>query len=315
MNEPDWMRDPVPLADRRPVVSQALVALDWHALMAEPPTPAPTIRPGLPEEGVTVLAGSPKVGKTLFASQTAIESNRPALFIVEEGTLSSIAYRMSRQALGLDIAAPPITVLHRQRIRLDSRGSVDRLLGLVDQLRPGLVVLDPLNRLHGADENRPSAMTPVMDAMARIAYDRHCAVLAIHHLAKPSQERRGDVWDRFRGAGSIRSGTDANLAMDGSGDHVKLVGEFRDADPLVEHLELDREWLLFHPGEAPEAPAKVDPMALRTFVLDRGQVTARQVMEQFSVTKVTALKALRNLGCDEYAGTRGILAFSLGTVQ
>ena len=93
-------------------------------------------------------------------------------------------------------------------------------------------------------------MTPVMDAMAGIAYDLETAVLAIHHLAKPSAERRGDVWDRFRGASSIRSGTDANLALDGTGNRVKLVGEFRDSEPLLEHLELDRKSLLFQAGRA-----------------------------------------------------------------
>lgn len=312
--EPAWMREsqsaPTPQRVRRP--APVLPVLDWEALSAEPLTPPPTIRPGLPEVGVTVLAGSPKVGKTLWASQTALASGRTALLVIEEGNLAGIAYRLRRQAAALELDSPPISVMHRNRVRLDDRDSVARLLDVVAQLRPALVVLDPLNRLHGADENRPTMMTPVMDAMARIAYDHHCAVLAIHHLAKPSAERRGDIWDRYRGASSIRSGTDANLALDGSGDRVKLVGEFRDAEPLLEHLELDRDALLFHPADAPEAPSKVDPIALRAFVEERRQVTARQVVEAFSVSKPTALKSLRAMGCDEYEGPRSVLTFALG---
>lgn len=190
-----------------------------------------------------------------------------------------------------------------------------KLREVVTALQPALVVLDPLNRLHGADENRPTQMTPVMDALAGIAYDCRTSVLAIHHLGKPSIERRGDIWDRFRGASSIRSGTDANLALDGNGEHVKLVSEFRDAEPLVEHLQLDPKALIFRPGEPPEAPNNVDALALRLYVSDRGQVTARQVMTEFSVAKHTALRALRALGCDEFEGVRGALSFSLGTVQ
>src|SRR6478735_2720283 len=69
--------------------------LDWSALMAIPPEPPPELRRGVPEIGVTVLAGSPKVGKTLWASQTALETGRRALLVIEEGSLAGIAYRLT----------------------------------------------------------------------------------------------------------------------------------------------------------------------------------------------------------------------------
>lgn len=304
-----------PRPSARPARS-AVVAIPWSELMANPPAVPPQLRPGVPEVGVTVLAGSPKVGKTLWAFQAALELRRPALLVIEEGTLAGIAYRLSRQAAELGIDNPPLTIVHRQRIRLDNASSVDRLRAVVETIRPALVVMDPLNRLHGADENRPTQMTPVMDALAGIAYDFQTAVLCIHHLSKPSMERRGDVWDRFRGASSIRSGTDANLALDGgSGDRVHLVGEFRDAEPLSQYLELDRDALLFHEADAPEPPAKVDPSALRAFVERRQQVVASQVMAEFGVSKNTALRSLRALGCDEFEGPRHVATFTLRTVQ
>ena len=37
----------------------------------------------------------------------------------------------------------------------------------------------------------------------------------------------------------------------GLGRVVKLVGEFRDAEPLLEHLELDPDALVFRPADAP----------------------------------------------------------------
>ena len=240
--------------------------MSWADVMAQPPDPPPQLRDGIPLVGVTVLAGSPKVGKSLWSSQIALESRRPALLVIEEGSIAGIAYRLRHQAGALGIETPPLSVLHRRRVRLDNAGSVKHLREVVRELRPALVVLDPLNRLHGADENRPTQMTPVMDALAGIAYDFECAVLAVHHLSKPSAERRGDIWDRFRGAGAIRSGTDANLAMDDAGATLRLVGEFRDAEPLSQRLELDREALLFHEAEAPDMPSKVDPIALREFV-------------------------------------------------
>lgn len=314
-----WDHDVTADAVTRPAPTHAIdkrgrsQLMRWTDLLAAPPTPPPVLRPGIPEVGVTVLAGSPKVGKTLWSSQAALELRRPVLLVIEEGSLEGIRFRLARQAAALDIEDPPLIVMYRHRVRLDARSSVDALRAIVRAERPALVVLDPLNRLHGADENRPTQMTPVMDAMAGIAYDYGTAVLAIHHLAKPSAERRGDIWDRYRGASSIRSGTDANLALDGTGDHVKLVGEFRDAEPLIEWLDLDRDALLFRPGEGPESvPAKVDPIALRAFVDERGMVTARQVMDAFTVARHTALGALRGLGCDELEGPNRQLRFTLG---
>lgn len=306
-----------PVMTRERVRYIAPTVITWPELMAEPETPPPTIRAGIPEVGDTVLAGAPKAGKSLWASQMALESGRPTLLVIEEGSRAGIAFRLRKQAAGLDIAAPPITVMYRQRIRLDDRGSVARLRACVAETQPALVILDPLNRLHGADENKPSQMTPVMDALAELAYeDGGRAVVAIHHVNKPSADRRGDLWDRMRGASSIRSGTDANLILDGdTGTYRRLVGEFRDAEPLLEHLEFDRDALLFRPGTAPEAPAKVDPMALREYVESRGQVIWRQIAEEFRVSRNTAITALRALGCDEYPGARGALTFSLSTRQ
>ena len=290
--------------------------LTWTELMDCPSEPPPQLRPGIPEIGVTVLAGSPKVGKTLWASQVALELRKPTLFVVEEGSLNGISYRMRHQADRLGITEPPpVEVWHREGVQLDRPANLKRLSERASTLNPALVVLDPLNRLHSADENRPSQMTRVMEALAELAYSNACAVLAIHHLSKPSAERRGDIWDRLRGAGSIRSGTDSNLAMDAAGTRVRLVGEFRDAEPLSQWLELDRDSLLFSGAEAPEAPAKVNPVLLGEFLERRGDVTAAQVMKEFDVSRHTALDALRALRCDEWEGSRRQLHFSLRTAS
>lgn len=285
--------------------------MSWKELMAMPPEPPPRIAPGIPQVGVTVIAGEPKVGKTVLLCQRAIETRLPVLLVIEEGDHNGISYRLRRQADELGINEPPIDVWHRQRIRLDNPASVRRLREAVAYVRPAIVGLDPFNKLHGADENKPTQMTPVMEAMAAIAYDYECAVVAVHHLGKPSVERRGSIWDRFRGATSIRSGTDANLALDGAGERVKLEGEFRDAEPLSMWLELDRDALIFRDADAPEASAKVDPIELRAFVQERQTVTARQVEERFSVSRHTALKSLRGLGCEEFEGPRKQLSFTL----
>lgn len=329
-------------AGRQMTAAKVLRTMDLHELETAQPNPPPMLGI-IPLVGLTVLAGAPKVGKSLLASQMALcvgqtvdageTATDPAMFlghdltaalgdtigtallVMEEGSLAGISYRVRYQRGALGIEASSVNVAHRQRIRLDEKGSRIALREWVKEWRPSLVVLDPLNRLHGADENRPTQMTPVMDTMAGIAYDYGCAVLAVHHLAKPSAERRGDIWDRFRGASSIRSGTDANLAMDGTGQRVELVGEYRDAEPLRTYMELDRESLTFRLADAPTLPGKIDRDELDAFLAGKQQVTVREVAAKFAASKNTAQTALDSLGLDTYDGPRGTRFYLTGTAQ
>jgi hypothetical protein len=278
--------------------------MSWAEIMAEPDEPVPTIAPGIPKVGLTVLAGSPKVGKSLYLTETALTVGR-TLLVFEEGSRSGIAYRLRRQAEALNVKEPDLRLLHLAHMRLDNRENVKRLRELVAEYKPVMVGLDPLNRLHGADENRPSQMTPVMDALAGIAYDFGCSVTCVHHLGKPSMERRGDIWDRFRGASSIRSGTDSNLILDNAGHQLHLVGEFRDAEPLSRYLVLDRDTLTFSEGEAPDA-SKVKAVDLLAFVLERGETGAREVMAAFGCSRNIAKERLDALAeLDKFEGARG----------
>jgi hypothetical protein len=149
--------------ERRETTSNGLAVLSWADILAEPPEPPPTIAPGIPKVGLAVLAGPPKVGKTLQASQTALTVGR-SLLVIEEGSMAGVAFRLRHQAMALGIDKPDVAVVHRQGIRLDNRGNLARVRAYVAATRPTMVVLDPLNRLHAGDENRPSQMMPRVEA-------------------------------------------------------------------------------------------------------------------------------------------------------
>lgn len=325
--EPEWLGEKA-IGQRieRPTGLKTHSMTELVEMSVEPP---PQLVEGVvPEVGSEVLAGPPKVGKTLLASQLALAvasdaeaeflgratCKGPVLIVVEEGSIAGLSWRLRHQCAALGITSANIEIAHRQRVRLDEKRSVEVLREKVAAMRPKLVVLDPLNRLHGADENRPTQMTPVMDALAGIAYDFSCAVLAIHHLSKPSSERTGPIWDRFRGATSIRSGTDANLALEGGGTSVQLFGEFRDAEPLSEYLELDRETLTFRSIEGPSVTRKIDEADLRAFIEERTQVTVSEVAKRFTSSRPTARVSLESLpDISWYDGPRSTRFYMLGT--
>lgn len=283
-------------------------------LAATDERPADFLAFGIPKVGVTVQAGPPKVGKSLLAGQLAlaVASGLPeclgqrvgtggVVYVIEEGSQQGLAWRVRRQMAGLGLDRAAVRFAYRQRVRLDERASVAALRGLVTAMRPALIVMDPLNRLHGRDENRPSDMTPVMDAAAAIAYDLACAVLIVHHVAKPSQERGGGrTADLIRGAGAIRAASDANLVLRPRGSDtsglVHVVGEFRDSDPLDVTLELDRESLLFRLADEPHASRAISEEELVSFVEEAGRVTAAQVAARFGVrSKKTAQARLEEV--------------------
>jgi hypothetical protein len=326
-DEPEWMGRPRPASTGR---DQPFRTVSFAELRTVHHVPPPRAAIGVAKVGVTVNAGSPKVGKTTFQTQMAVHvaaqtidtflgepvATGPVLLVIEEGAIDGIAWRLRRQAEAAGVDELPIELAHRQRIRLDDKLSVRRLRDHVRSLRPAMVVLDPLNRLHSQDENKPTAMTPVMDALADISAEGSCAVVAIHHLGKPSMDRGGSVWDRFRGASSIRSATDGNLALDANRGGIRLRGEFRDAEPLDVWLTFDREALTFDLAERPEAPSKVNPSELRDFVTEKQQVTAREVMERFGVSRHTAIAALEAGDFDRMEGARNTgIYFISGTVQ
>jgi len=303
--ELEWDGLTEPLTRPTRGLSKRLEPMAWAEITAQPDNPPPTLAPGIPQVGLTVLAGPPKVGKSLWLTQTAIAAGGRALVVFEEGSLGGVAYRLRRQAAALAVSEPALHVLHRQRVRLDDKRSVAALRALVADLGPVLVGFDPLNRLHGADENRPSQMTPIMDALAGIAYDYGTAVVAIHHTGKPSVERRGGTFDLFRGASSIRSGTDANLVLQAAGERLHLVGEFRDAEPLSMYLRLDRDRLTFSETDAPDA-SKVKAGDLLAFVRETGEVGAAEVALRFGCSRNTAKARLDDLAeLDSFTGPRG----------
>jgi hypothetical protein len=312
----------------------ALTGITTAQLLAEPDEPVPFHTPDLiPAEGLVVLAAAPKVGKTILMSQLALVTGsddgppRPlflgrvvepgrVLYVLEEGSRESLRFRVRRQMEGLSICRSSVTWALQAHLRLDNERSVKNLRARVADIEPGLVVLDPLNRLHGLDENRPSEMARVMGAAVSVVQEAHCAVVVLHHLTKPNAEHRGRLVDRIRGAGSIVGATDANLVMEPQGaGRVRLEGEFRDAEPITLFLDLDPERLLFSQSLAERAPGKVPTVDLLTFLDERTRVTARDVMDRFGCSKVTALAALEETpGLDRTTGSRGQLHY-FRTVQ
>ena len=134
---------------------------------------------GLWAEGaVGCIGGTPKSGKTWLALEMALSvaSATPCLGrfpVPHRGTVLLYAAEDSAEALrdrarelasarGLDLEGLPVGLITEPSLRLDLPSHQLRLAATVAKLTPRLLVLDPLVRLHRADENSSSEISGLL---------------------------------------------------------------------------------------------------------------------------------------------------------
>lgn len=90
--------------------------------------------------------------------------------------------------------------------RLDSERGRRNFMGWMRDLKPVLAVIDPLNRLHSANENDASEMMMILGPLGMLAHELRMCLLIIHHITKPPKDAKPDAnlspYD-MRGTGAL----------------------------------------------------------------------------------------------------------------
>jgi hypothetical protein len=213
-------------------------------------------------QAVGFIAGQPKLGKTWLALDLALSvaTATPCLDtypVRDPGDvllyLAEDPPHMVRQRLfglcarrGLDLDPVPIHVITAPTLRLDLADDRDRLTALVDVLKPRLLVLDPLVRLHRRDENHSGEIAELLSYLRELQRAYALAVLVVHHMRKSGAARGGQA---LRGSGDLHAWTDSALYLQTARGATQLAIEHRAApaqDPV--HLRLATPP---HPGALP----------------------------------------------------------------
>jgi len=155
----------------------------------------------LPKEGVGILAGPAGYGKSWMLLDLAIECARGGKWLghfmttscnilyVDEESSSGLLRKRLRKLLGakkLPANGQKAYFCVGQGICLTKPGSVERLRQLIDALRPGLVIVDSLIRVHRAEENSASDMSQVFAVVKGLVREFGCSFLFADHQRKPS---------------------------------------------------------------------------------------------------------------------------------
>lgn len=208
-------------------------------------------------EAVGCLAGHPKLGKTWLGLEVAVavasgtpclgrfEVDLPgrALVYLAEDALPDVRTRvesLSRRR-GIDVGELDLHVITAPRLRLDVDKDQVRLAAALEALKPRLLLLDPLVRMHQADENRASEISSMLGFLRELQRSHHVAIMLVHHCTK---DRRAEPGASLRGSGDIWAFGDSYLYLSRKHEHLVLTVEHRAApapDPIMLDLVADDE--------------------------------------------------------------------------
>ncbi|MDE2766464.1 MAG: AAA family ATPase [Chloroflexota bacterium] len=211
------------------------------------------------EQGVGIVGGEPKCGKSFLALDLAVavaagvpclrrfaaDEPGPVLLFAAEDAGHIVRARLQgiASAAGARFETLDIAVIDVPALRLDHRADRQRLVETVERIRPRLVVLDPLVRLHGVDENTVADVAPILGFLRDIQRRFATAVVLVHHARKSGATRPGQA---LRGSSELHAWGDSNLYLRRRDNQIVMTVEHR-AAPGLNDIEIE----LADDGEGP----------------------------------------------------------------
>ena len=291
------------------------------------PTALPVVRaselaPGEPQQswllhemwaagGVGVLGGPPKSCKSWMGLEMAVsvasqtpclgsfrpqKRGRALLFMAEDSDrvvrarLESLCRHRERELASLDIF-----VITAPSLRIDLEVEQRRLRATLLELRPDMLLLDPLVRLHRKDENSASEISPMLAYLRELQREFDTAIVLVHHARKNGTSTQ--LGQSLRGSSDLHAFGDSNLYLQRKRDKLVMTLEHR-AAPSPEPLELR-----LIGGETPHLEI-VGPVtssdeqineAVRDLIVREGPMTRAQLRDRLQARNARVGEALREL--------------------
>ena len=236
-----WMEDTVGMMSGPPKAFKTWLALDL---------------------GISVASGTSFMGKSSFSWGKQRNERNNVLLVQEEDPRVVLAYRLGRilesrgfdaggyksseakvkgDGITLKVAEPiPLYIVSSSGFNLKEANYIEWLEETIDDLRPRLVILDPLLVMLGdVDEFKGGEIASLLRPIKLLRDRYECSFCIVHHTYKPPQ--KGDT----RRAGEQLYGSMAFHAWLESALHVRGVGDVDE----TRTVEISREFKAAPTGE------------------------------------------------------------------
>ena len=174
--------------------------------VGEPPW---LVKPFIVEQGITLVAGEQKSGKTFFTGYLIgllLASNKRVLLVEEEGSAVMVRQRLEPF---IPLEADGLFIAFRKQHELMSRKGIDRLIRMAQHVEADVIALDPLIFLMDGDENDTAAMRSAMQGVLRLATETGAGIILNHHVRKAPSSGRGNVTSAdVRGSSTLMGAAD-----------------------------------------------------------------------------------------------------------
>ncbi len=195
------------------------------------------------------------------------------------------------RARTLDLDGLAVGLITEPALRLDVPGHRLRLSATVETLKPRLLVLDPLVRLHRADENSSSEISELLGFLRALQRTHGVAIAVVHHVRKSGAGQPGQS---LRGSGDLHAWGDSNLYLLRRKGRLQLHAEHR-SHPSPEPLGIE---LLSSPArlEIQELPEVTDDLEQAVVaVLSEGPLSRTRLRQRVRVRNERLGEALVRL--------------------
>ena len=288
-------------------------------LDVRPPEQAWLIESIWAKSAVGIIGGAPKCCKSWFGIDIAVsvasgtpclghfEARQPgpALIFMAEDAESAVRARV--QALcagrGLNIDDLDVFAIVSPSLRLDLARDQKRLDATLSALRPRILLLDPLVRLHRLDENSAADISMLLGFIREMQRAHDTAIALVHHSSKKHRAQPGQA---LRGSSDLHAFGDSNAWLARKKEQIVLTIEQRSAksaDPLdlqlvskpdgsAAHLELAT------PPES-EAGRSLEDRTLALLNHSNGPLTRTAIRKQLQVNNARLGRTLADLEKDK----------------
>jgi len=227
------------------LTAEALLGMDFP--------PVKYTLPGYISEGLTILGGRPKLGKSWMALGGCVAVATGGAFLgeeVDQGDALYLALEDNPRRLQdrLRAVLPPMKQIRPDMKRLCLLTEAPRidagLLGLLDQWRlsvsdPRLVVIDTLAMVRppkGRNQDSYDADYAALSPLQKWAGEHRLAVVVVTHVRKMEAS---DPLEMISGTNGLTGAADSILVLNRDQDGPKLYGRGRDIEEIEKALRFD----------------------------------------------------------------------------